>query len=233
MMKRKSKSAADFLAELNADPEHVARRSAQEDARVLREAEVQTAARPVIEELVAAGYAIATLDGLLARYAPLPQAVVEVLLGRVSEVRDAAVQEQMVRALGASAIPFDGGPLVRLFQATDSGAVRYAIANTLAQADVSGVSAWLLDAVRNPAYGTARQMLALAAARRAGPAQANPVLLALLDEMPGHIALALAESGGQRELHALEGKYATARGWEKQEIGRAASVIRRRLQAPQ
>lgn len=225
----RKKSAADFLAELNADPEHVARRSAQEDARVLREAEIQTVTRSLLEALAARGYPIATLDDLPARYAPLPESVVGVVLEKLLEIHDPGVQEQLVRALGAAAVPFDGAPLVRLFEATESEAVRYAVANTLAQANPRGIAEWALQAVRNAEYGAAREMLALAVARHAAPDQANPVLLGLLDELPGHAALALAESGRAREMEMLEAKHAEASGWVRKEIGRAVSVIRRRL----
>lgn len=169
------------------------------------------------------------MDELATKYAPLPGPVVAVLLEWLPEARDTEVQEQVVRALGASGVAFDGDALVMLFRITESGTLRYAIANTLAQAPVRGVGTWLLKAVENPEYGTARQMLALAAARHNASAVANPVLVGLLAQIPGHAALALSETGGQNELEALEHVYANASGWVKQEIGRAISVVRRRL----
>lgn len=229
MTRDKSKSAADFLTALNADPAYVKKRGAQEDARVLREAEISLITQPLLQELGAAGYSVASLDELLTGYAPLPPAIVTLLLESLSEVADTAVQEQMVRALGASANAFDGTSLIAIFQNTHSPGLQYAIANTMAQADVRGVAHWILDAVQNPAHRTARQMLVLAAARRNSATLANPVLLGLLDDLPRHVALALAESGQRRELEALERKYPTTTGWEKQQIGRAISAVNRRL----
>lgn len=229
MTKRKAKSAADFLTELNADPDYVASRDIQEGARALREAQIRSASQPLLEELMAAGYPLTSLAELLTRYAPLPAAIVDILLDRLAEMQDPAVQEQIVRALGASAVPIPAEQLIMLFRTTESNGLRYAIANTMAQAEVQGAGAWLLEAVRNPGFGVARQMLALAVARRAPRVLANPILVGLLDDLPGHAALALAESGEQQEVRALEVKYPTASGWEKQEIGRAISVIRRRL----
>ena len=229
MTRDKSKSAADFLTALNADPAYVKKRGAQEDARVLREAEISLITQPPLQELGAAGYSVASLDELLTGYAPLPPAIVTLLLESLSEVADTAVQEQMVRALGASANAFDGTSLIAIFQNTHSPGLQYAIANTMAQADVRGVAYWILDAVQNPAHRTARQMLVLGAARRNSPTLANPVLLGLLDDLPRHVALALAESGQRRELEALERKYPTTTGWEKQQIGRAISAVNRRL----
>lgn len=228
MTKRKAKSAADFVAELNADPEYVRRRSEEEDARVSREAEIQVITQPLLEELRAAGYPLATIDELLWRHAPLPEPVVRSLLHWLPQLSDTSVKEQVVRALGASAQPFDGRALVQQFEDCDSDAVRYAVANTLAASRATGVTDWILTAIARPESGTAREMLALAAARLAGE-DANPVLLKLLEELPGHAALALAETGGEQELRALETKYLTSEGWVKQQIGRAVSVIRRRL----
>lgn len=230
MTKRKAKSAAEFLAEMNADPDQLKRKSAQEDARVLREVQIRTVTRPLLEALSAAGFPVASLDDLLPRHAPLSEPIVELLLESVTEIGDVAVQEQIVRALGAAAVPFPAAPLILLFRATCSDALRYAIANTIANADVRGANSWLLDAVKNSEFGTARQMLALAVARHVPPAQGNPVLVSLLDDMPGHAALALAESGQAAQLSELERRYETASGWEKRELGRAMSVIRRRLE---
>lgn len=229
MTKRKPKSAAAFSAELNADAEYVARRSAREDTGVLREAEFQVLTQALRDDLAAVGYPVATIEDLLPRYAPLPQPVVDALLKHLAEMADISVQEHIVRVLGASAVSFDGAPLVRLFEASDSTSVRFAVANTLAQRQARGVAEWVLGAVQNPAYGVARQMLALAAARLASPEAANPVLVSLLDELPGHAAMALAESGQHAELQELETKYGSIDGWARKEVGRAISVIRRRL----
>ena len=171
---RRSESAADFLTELDADPAYVKKRGAQEGARVVREAEISLITRPLLQELAAAGYPATSLDELLKRYAPLPPAIVTLLLDSLTEVADTAVQEQMVRALGASADAFDGTPLITVFQNTHSAGLQYAIVNTMAQADVRDVTRWILDAVQDPVNGTARQMLALAAARR------NPSILAII-----------------------------------------------------
>jgi len=56
----------------------------------------------------------------------------------------------------------------------------------------------------------------LAAARTNPPDTANPVLLRLLDELPGHAALGLAESGTLSELPALERAYKSTTGWERE-----------------
>jgi hypothetical protein len=58
----------------------------------------------------------------------------------------------------------------------------------------------------------------------------NPALVRLLGELPGHAALALAETGGPRELDALRRAYARAAGWEREQIGRTVNMIERRVE---
>lgn len=229
MTRHKPKTAEEFLAELNADPAHVARRAAQNDRREMREAEIALATQQLRDELSAAGYPVGTLDDLAKRYAPLSAQLVEVLLRWIPIVDDKVVKEQLVRALAVAENGFDGGVLASEFQRSPDAALRYAIANTLATARVRGAGTWILDALNDPSSGTARQMLALAAARRSPREDANRALLRLLDELPGHAALGLAESGGGQELAVLERRYPSAKGWVKKEIGRAISVIKRRL----
>ncbi|MCU0649590.1 MAG: hypothetical protein MUF00_16475 [Gemmatimonadaceae bacterium] len=230
MTKRKAKSAADFLAELSADKGYSTEQNARQEERIRREQYLRALTRPLLDELSAAGFPVDSLDSLVPRHAPLPASITGLLLRHLPIIDEVAIQTQLVRALGVSATPLPAEPLVRVFRETHSDALRYAIANTLACTEVRDVGAWLLSAVRNREYRTARQMLVLALARRVQPSQANPILLELLDEMPGHVALALAESGGVAELSALEHRYTSTAGWEKKEIGKAISVIRRRAQ---
>lgn len=228
MTKRKPKSAADFLAELNADPESVARRSAAQDAAVLRDAEVASVVRPLLDQLRESGYAVGSIDDLTSKYAPLPAKVVEIILDWLRDATTSPALEPVVRALGACTIEFSGEPLVWQYRNATSDAMKYAVANTMAQTRVQGIASWLVDTLRRE-RGVARQPLALAVARHAPREEANAVLLGVLDEMPGHAALALAECGGTKELHHLERKYDEVSGWERQEVGRAISVIQRRL----
>lgn len=228
MTKRKPKSAADFLAELNADPESVARRSAAQDAAVLRDAEVASTLQPLLERLRASGYGVASIDDLASRYAPLPAKVVEVVLDWLRDAPTSPALDPVVRALGASTVEFSGEPLVWQYRNATSDELRYAVANTMAQARVQGIESWLVNALRRE-RGVARQPLALAVARHVPREEANTALLDVLDEMPGHAALALSECGGAKELQRLERKYDELSGWERQEVGRAISVIQRRL----
>jgi hypothetical protein len=170
---------------------------------------------------------------LLSTASGVPAPVVEVLVRHLGDTHDDSVRELLVRALGASAVPFEGELLARLFEVTDSVSLRYAVANTFAQGRATGVANWVLQAVKQSEMGAARQPLALAVARLANRADATRVLVGLLDEMPGHAAIALAECGQEEDIRALEAAYARVHGWERVEIGRAISVIKRRMGASQ
>jgi hypothetical protein len=75
-------------------------------------------------------------------------------------------------------------------------------------------------------------MLLLALARIAPRDVANPVLLRHLDEMPGHVALGLAESGGMAEAEALRHKATREKGWVRKELQRAIRRIEKRDKNP-
>jgi hypothetical protein len=230
MKKKRNMTVVEFVAERQSDPEWVeSERVREEEHRTQRE-RLDASSEPILRSLRAAGYPVDVFDQIVRTYAPLPKGVVDVLLAALTKVDEVRIQEGIVRALGASHIRYDGRVLTELFEATDDHALRWAISNTLSVGKMRGAGAWILDAVQRKEYGTARQMLPLAAVRHNPPELANPILVALLSDMPGHVALGLAESGGESELAALRVQYELVEGWEKNTIGQAIDVIQRRLQ---
>jgi hypothetical protein len=230
MKKKRDRTAAELMAELKSDPKRVEAERVREEARRIRAAELDAISEPILESLRVAGYPVDSIYYIARTYAPLPKGVVDVLLAALSTVDEVRVQEGIVRALGASHIRYDGKILTDLFEATEDDALRWAIANTFSIGKMRGVGAWILDAVQRKDYGTSRQMLPLAAVRHNTPELANPILVALLSDMPGHVAMGLAESGGESELVALRAQYEIAEGWERKAIGQAIGVIERRKQ---
>lgn len=226
-MKKKPVTAADFAAELQQDREYVANQTQQ--AR--RVAETEAAEQAAIDYLASHGFVAASLSDLVQRYAPIRKDLAECLLDLLGKVEHPNVLESVVRALGAVRVEIDPSPLISLFERSKSETLRWAIANTLAEARLRVAGPWSLRAVRDRAYGKAREMLALAVARTNPPELANPVLTEFLGDFAGHAAMALAESGTTAELPALERAYASASGWQREEIGRAMTVIRRRTGA--
>ncbi|MCC7387822.1 MAG: hypothetical protein IT431_03550 [Phycisphaerales bacterium] len=225
MKKRGSMSAAEFAGQLNREPAYQAKLAAQAD----QSARVRAAELALLERLGEMGYQVESLTDLVERYAPLPADLVQALLRHLATEDHPNVQEAVVRALAAArSVP--AAPLIALFEGTSSEALRWAVANTLAEARPSEAAAWIQDAVHNEGYGRAREMLLLALARTSPPGRANVALASLLGSFPGHAALGLAESGTSAELPALEAAYGATSGWEHDQIGRTINLIRRREQ---
>lgn len=228
-MKKKGRlTAAEFVAQLQADPEYVAQREQHRATLAAHAARRQEMLAPILAEITASGYPAVTLDDLIHTHSPLPAAVSDILLDRLPRTDDVVVQEQLVRALGAGR-GFPAQTLLELFERTDAPLLRWAIANTLAEGRPSGAAAWLRAAVINPAYGDARQMMPLALARVDDPSTANRILREVFDELPGHVALAWAESGGAEELEILRQARGRFKAWVRREIDKAIKAIERRI----
>ena len=218
-------NAKDWAERLRADPVYQAKLSEQAE----RAGSVRAEEGELLRILASRGYPADSLEELAERYRALPEDLSRALVECLAVATDGTLQESIARVLGAAGKSFDARPLVQLFESTSSTSLRWAIANTLAELAPLETGAWLLDALKNPGYGKAREMLALAVARTSTASEANPVLLSLLDDMPGHAALALAECGTAKELRILEGRLAYAKGWVKKEIEKAIRAISRRL----
>lgn len=216
--------AAEFAAQLQQDPEYLANRAEHEK----RKTDVEAAERQVLEYLASQGFVAASFADLLQRYSPIEADLADALVNSLGPVSCTSVIDSVVRALGAVRCEFDPSRLIELFEKTNSESIRWAIANTLAEARPQSAGQWILRSLNQSGYGKAREMLALAAARTNSPAVVNPELVTLLDELPGHAAVALSESGTTDELPALERAYARSSGWTRDELGRALAVIRAR-----
>jgi hypothetical protein len=223
-MKKKPLTAGELAAQLRQDPEY----TAKVDKQARRTGDIVAAEKAATKYLENRGYPASSLSDLVNRYAPIQGELAAALVELLGTVKHPNVIESIVRALGATRYDLDPRPLIELFESSGSESLRWAIGNTIAEARPRGVGPWVLKALSNSTYGKSREMLALAAARTNPPDQANPVLLRLLDELPGHAALGLAESGTSSELPALERAYMSATGWEREQIGRTMAIIRRR-----
>jgi len=226
MVRKKPVTAEEFLAKLRGDHAYVAKM----DAQAKRAAEIEGVEREVMAALASRGYSAASLKELQEEFAPFPTELANNLVEMLRRVTDTNVLEAIVRALGATRGGFDASPMTKLYDETDAPSLRWAIANTLAEARPTASAAWLLLRAQDHRLGQAREMLPLAVARTSPPDIANPALVRLLAEMPGHAALGLAESGGLGELAPLKQAYHRAQGWEREQVGRAIAIIERRAQ---
>jgi len=230
MKKDESITAAELMSRLQNDPEFLERQARRDREQARREASIKQAEAPILEELKSLDVTPPGLDSLSRHYSPISSGVVEILLRWLPLVSDETVQVLLVRALECSKGTFDGKPLVELFESSRSELLRWTIANTLAESRPLGVTDWLLSVVGDPSSGKAREMLVLAVARLAPKGPAKQALIGLLDEFPGHVAMALAKIGDEHELELLRAKEKSTKGWIKKEINKAIRSIEKRSQ---
>src|SRR5262249_10834886 len=89
-------------------------------------------------------------------YAPLPDTFVVVLLDAVreyagiKEYTSSNVLEMVIRALGAAAHPFDGGPLIECYEKNNDPTIRWAICNTIALVRPRNIDDWIQTALSDP-----------------------------------------------------------------------------------
>ncbi|MGO8753387.1 MAG: hypothetical protein ACLQNE_46215 [Thermoguttaceae bacterium] len=217
--------------EITADPEFQERQAETYRKLAERQAAFAVIERPIMDELRKVGVAAASVDEMVKGYAPLSPQIVQVLLDWLPRVQEDRIKESMIRALGAAKEPFDGRPLADCFMHDTSETLRWPIANSMAIARPLEISDWLVEAVKNRLFGSARQMLVLALAKLTPRETSLPVLLSVLDELPGHVAKALAGIGGAAELSALKSRVDSVQGpkWIRNEMLKAIRKIEKRL----
>jgi hypothetical protein len=230
MSKPGKKTAAEFLAELGGNLDLRRRERDRDRERAEREAEYARLEKPLLEQLGKIGVDAVSLADLVARHSPLRQEIVGVLRTALGQASDEGLQEAIVRALAASRESFPGDELLRLFESTRSETLRWAIANTLAEARPSVDFHWLADRLADPREGKAREMLTLALARRAPLVASLPILRSVLTDIPGHVAMALAEVGTLEDAALLREQLPASKGWVRKEIEKAIRRIERRAE---
>ena len=155
------KTAAELMAELQADPAFRRRQRERKQRLNALEQDVARSEAPVVAELHNAGFPVQSLDTLAAQYAPLPNEIVQILLHWVGQATDPKMAEWLIRPLAAAKEPFDGRPLVDCFQQTSDEHVRWIIANTIATGRPYGIDAWLATQMRDPYWNETFRKLGL------------------------------------------------------------------------
>ena len=145
MSKERPMTAAELMAKLQSDPEYQ-RRTAEKERRLReREKTDRHVFEPCLAELLRLGFVGESVEDIVEQYSPLPETAVSELLSFLPELKDPRQIESVIRALGASARPFDGRPLTRCFESTDDEALKWAIANTIALAHPHSIDNWLSE----------------------------------------------------------------------------------------
>src|SRR5262245_10791435 len=194
------KSAAELMAELQQDPEYIARMREQHRQRRASVESSAQAAAPLLRDLAAIGFHLDAV-GDLRRSRTEYRSAVSTLLHWLPRILDLNVKEDIVRTLSVPwAKPDAAWGLIEEFEAADGPAhegLRSAIANGLAVVADDTVFEELVRLVQDTRYGRAREMLALALGNMENP-RAATVLLELLDherdeQVVGHAVMALGK----------------------------------------
>jgi hypothetical protein len=156
-------TAAELMAQLEADPEWVRRRDerdathAAEVAKIRAEMEPEQA--PLRRDLAAVGLAVSNLSELLKISAPYPNAV-PVLLQHLKTVRHPVLRQTLARALTVQeAEGVAGGPILRELEREQDHQARWAMANALTIVAVPGDADGIAALIDDPSYADVRERL--------------------------------------------------------------------------
>lgn len=149
-MKRKRITAAELMAELNADPEFVAKRQQREEELLEREAGYRRAEAPLVDELRTAGFEVDSAWDLVNTPGSYPKAV-PILLAHLERPYPAAVREGIARALAVPDARAAGwSVLMRLFAEEREKRVKDGLAVALAAAADDQVIGDIIALARDP-----------------------------------------------------------------------------------
>jgi HEAT repeat protein len=186
-------------------------------------------AQPVIDELRAQGYPVDAVADLLNKRLRYADAI-PTLLRWLPRVKDPAVKEDIVRALSVPwARPAAASPLIHEFVKAPNDSelgLRWTIANALAVVADDSVFDDVVALLRNPEYGRAREMLALALANMKTPRAADVLVAALQDPvLAGHAVKALGKLKSKRAESAIRPFTNHPKAWIRAEAKKALKSI--------
>lgn len=225
---KKRKTAAELLAELAHDPEYGARQREQEEQRRRLAQVYRKAAAPLLAELAAAGFDVASV-GALRQPGREYRGAVPILLDWLPRIGNPDVREDIVRSLSVPfARPAAAPALVAEFRRTTpaEGTLRWAIGNGLEVVADDSVYQDVVEIARDRRNGTSREMFVLALGNMSRP-DAAEVLMELLDddEVAGHAIMALHKLKAPRSRHALERFLDHPKPWIRKEARKAIAAI--------
>jgi len=184
---------------------------------------------PVLRDLAAAGFPVATIAGL--RHQPLDyRRAIPILLRWLPLVQRSAVKEDIVRNLSVKwAKPFAAQPLIDEFLAADDRdetGLKWAIGNALSVVADDGVFDQLVALARDRRHHSARQMVVVALGKMRD-ARSVDVLIELLDddEVAGHALMALRKLKAARARPHVERFLHHPKTWVRAEAKKALAKM--------
>jgi hypothetical protein len=177
MNKRKGKTAAELMAELERDPEYVAQRRQRDDERRRKEEEYARAEAPLVKELREAGIEIASVWDLVNSPNTYPQSL-PLLLEHLQRPYPDAVREGIARAMAVPDAKFAWPILMKLYEEGAETRTKDGLAVAIsAIADQQNIDE-IIRLVRDDRHGASRVLLLSALGRLPLP-QARKALMDL------------------------------------------------------
>ena len=166
-------TAAELMAELNADPKFVAQRDAKEAVRLARVEALRVEVAPVLDGLRAAGCSVSSASDLTkAPYpnaAPWPASIPVLLAHLQRDGYSADARELLARALAVPEVKSGWVVLTRLFQEEQARAPKDGLAAAIAAAADDEVLGDVIALARDARHGSSRLLLLSALERSADP----------------------------------------------------------------
>lgn len=158
MKRQSSLSAAELTRKLNADPEFVARRAAQERRRQKLEHELRDAEEPLLVDLRGVGFDIASVWDLVNTSKPYPDAL-PILLEHLRRQYPGPVKEGIARALAVPAARFGFNDLVRCYRAEENKRAKDGLAVAIAAVADEDVIDDVVSLAKDSDHGSSRLLL--------------------------------------------------------------------------
>lgn len=222
--------AIDLMNQLEKNPEYIEMRKQKEREIQLKLEEINNIETPFLSDLQANGFDIQASGDLL-KLKKADAKLTELLLMWLPKISDKHNSQQMlVRALAIAEKPFDGKILMQLFDNDDSSdSLKWAIGNTIANANVLNIKDWLEAKINSPQQGKRNEMLIYAAAKYFDYVKAEIILKNMFDIYPLQVADVFSKVGNAEDLKFLQLKSKTYGGEVHKQIVRYISQLKKRL----
>lgn len=150
MSKKKiAKTAEQVMAELQLDATYQLRKQQAHLKRANKYVNTKKELKQVEQTLSESGFKVDDLNDLVRKFAPLDTVIVDILLGSLTHLKDERAAEMVVRALAATRQAYSGVALCDLFDKTHDDNLKWAIINTLATRNQTGIQDRLTQILTN------------------------------------------------------------------------------------
>jgi len=159
MEQEKWKTAAEIIAEQNANPEFLRKQAARAKRRQEQAERFAELERPVIDRMKALGFDASSITDAIHKYSPLSELLVELLLDSISQSSEVKLLQWLIRALAAAGRPFNGQPLIECYHKSNDIELRWVILNTIACAKPHSIDDWIAKVSQDPYVAETLQKL--------------------------------------------------------------------------